>query len=394
MADPTHVEMLKRGPANWKRWRKESRVDPDLSGADLSGLHLEHVDFSGADLRDANLESAQVHGARFEGAKLESCKLPSSLTECHFTGIDLRGRDFWGHQLDWVSFDSADLRGADLRETELMGATLQHADLRDANLSGAGFICADLTETRLHGAKLDGCDLSMAFLVDTRLAGADLTEVEFDRTVLANVDLSRAAGLRGARHEAGSMIGIDTLERTLAGAASDAKRLQEAVAFFRSAGVPEHLIEHCRGRAGVGEPYHPALILHDHSDAGLALTLHDELQARGVRCWRFESRGVAASTAILERKWHGRERVIFCFSKAALASAWAPVEVGASIRAIETQAYDDVIAVDLDGCLREKARQPQADWDPSEWIADLGKVVSGEGRLEEAVEKVMEQLRR
>lgn len=392
MADPTHLKMLKRGPANWKRWRKESRVDPDLSVADLSGLHLEQVDFSGADLRGANLESAQVHGARFEGAKLESCKLPGSLTECHFTGIDLRGRDFWGHQLDWVSFDSADLRGADLRETELMGATLQHADLRDANLSGAGFICADLTETRLHGAKLDGCDLSMAFLVDTRLAGADLTEVEFDRTVLANVDLSRAAGLRGARHEAGSMIGIDTLERTLAGAASDAKRLQEAVAFFRSAGVPEHLIEHCRGRAGVAEPYHPALILHDRRDAGLGRTLHEELQSRGVRCWRFEIRDGDGS--ILERKWRGQERVIFCFSKEALASAWPSIEVGASLQAIETQAYDDVIAVDLDGCLREKTREPQPGWDPSEWVADLGRVVSGEGRLEEAVERVLEQLRR
>ena len=85
--------------------------------------------------------------------------------------------------------------------------------------------------------------------------------------------------------------------------------------------------------------------------------------------------------------------MIFCASKAALASAWAPIEIDAGLRAIETRGHDDLIVVDLDGCLREEAKVPEPDWDPREWITDMGKVLSGEGELEDAVEEVLERLR-
>ena len=99
-----------------------------------------------------------------------------------------------------------------------------------------------------------------------------------------------------------SSLSNNVLQRSLAAASGDAKRLQDVEFFFHAAGVGAHLIEHYRSGAGAGDPYHPALILHDHSDAGLARTLYEEVLARGARCWIYGKRSPDTSTPILERK--------------------------------------------------------------------------------------------
>ncbi len=182
-----------------------------------------------------------------------------------------------------------------------------------------------------------------------------------------------------------------------AGAAGDAKRLQEVFFFFRGAGLPDHLIGHYR-RADTSPRYRPALMLHDRQDAGFCRTLQEELLARGVSCWRFPKTNFALFTPTLERRWRGRERVIFCASRAALASEWAPPELAAAGVAIEWQGRDELIVVDLDGCLGNGAARPGAVTPGAEPVrglvaADLSRVVSGEGELEEAVERVLERLR-
>ncbi len=274
----------------------------------------------------------------------------------------------------------------------MTAASLADADLRGAKLDDSELIATDLGGADLRDASLRGCDFGMAVLTGAELAGADLAQAQFDRTVLTDLDLSRTKGLRRARHEGASSLGTDTIERTLAGAAGDVKRLQEVIFFFRGAGLPDHLIEHYR-RTDTSPRYRPALMLHDREDAGFCRTLQEELLARGVSCWRFPKTSFGLFTPTLERKWRGRERVIFCASRAALASEWAPPELAVASVAIARQGRDDLIVVDLDGCLGNGAAGPCAEPVRGLVAADLSRVVSGEGELEEAVERVLERLR-
>lgn len=59
MANPEHVEIIKKGVEKWNKWReKNPDVRPDISGTDLSEANLTRVDLSGADLNNAKLSGA------------------------------------------------------------------------------------------------------------------------------------------------------------------------------------------------------------------------------------------------------------------------------------------------------------------------------------------------
>ena len=140
----------------------------------------------------------------------------------------------------------------------LTDADLVAASFADARLGGADFgaslmVGVDLTGAKLEGANLRLCDLSMAVLAGAKMAGAQVAQATFDRTILTDVDLSEVRGLARAYHEGPSSVGVDTLERTLAAVAGDAKRRQEVESFFRAAGIQDHLLAHYRRRAGADE---------------------------------------------------------------------------------------------------------------------------------------------
>jgi hypothetical protein len=148
MANPEHLEILKRGMKAWDEWRLEYKdVQPDLSGAFLGSANLSHISLNGANLGGANL-------------------------------------------------GGADLIGADLSVADLINANLSYANLRHANL---GY-------TNLRDAFLYGADLSHA-----NLSGADFTNARLNYTTFADNDLSGVKGLEVVRHVGPSSIGVDTL---------------------------------------------------------------------------------------------------------------------------------------------------------------------------------------
>lgn len=76
MANPRHLEMIKRGPRVWNFFRlKNINESVDLSGADLSNAKLSGANLSKADLRLATFSSTQAEGTNF--------------TEADFTGVRL-----------------------------------------------------------------------------------------------------------------------------------------------------------------------------------------------------------------------------------------------------------------------------------------------------------------
>ncbi len=64
MANPEHLDLLKKGVEVWNQWREEHpEIEPDLSGANLEGARL-----SGA-----HLERARLSRACLEKDAMPSC---------------------------------------------------------------------------------------------------------------------------------------------------------------------------------------------------------------------------------------------------------------------------------------------------------------------------------
>ena len=84
MANPEHLEILKRGVEEWNTWRKENpEVRPDLSEARLREANLNGANLSGANLFKANLSRATLSGANLTGADLRGANF---LTQEQFDG--------------------------------------------------------------------------------------------------------------------------------------------------------------------------------------------------------------------------------------------------------------------------------------------------------------------
>jgi hypothetical protein len=287
MANEEQVRILKEGVEAWDRWRDDHPDDrPDLSEADLRKARLGE-----ADLGEANLSKANLGGADLRGAKL----FRSNLRGANLVGVDLSGADLSG----------ADLYRADLGGADLSGADLDAADLNGANLSGANLRTADLIRASLNAA---------------RLSGADLGDASIGFTVFARMDLSEVKGLDSARHMLPSTIGIDTLYRSNG---------QIPEVFLRGCGVPEGLITYARSLVGKAMEFYSCFISYSHEDRSFARRLHDQLQARGIRCWLDEHQMLPGQNIYDEvdrgiRLW---DKVLLCASRHSLFSWWVDAEI-------------------------------------------------------------------
>jgi uncharacterized protein YjbI with pentapeptide repeats len=130
MADPQHLEMIKKGPQEWNQWR----LDNDVTNPNLRG---------------ANLLLAKLRGVNLRGASLSDAKL--SMT-------DLREADLSNADLTAVNLFKGHLVGANLTGANLKGAKLSETDLREANLSGALLVATVFGNLNLAETKgLDKC---------------------------------------------------------------------------------------------------------------------------------------------------------------------------------------------------------------------------------------------
>jgi uncharacterized protein YjbI with pentapeptide repeats len=123
MANPEHLEVLKRGVEEWNQWRIDNpELRPDLGRADLRG-----ADLCNRDLRDADLSFADLGGARISYADLRGARISyADLRRADLCGADLR-RAYLGE----VDLSEANLRGADLGETYFGTTILGDVDLSE-----------------------------------------------------------------------------------------------------------------------------------------------------------------------------------------------------------------------------------------------------------------------
>jgi len=221
------LNLLRGGPDGIKEWN--TRLADNEPAPSLADAHL-----GGANLAGANLAYVDLRGATF--AK-------SDLTAAHLT--------------------FAQLSGADLTETNLSDAVLDHAVLDGADLTNA-----NLTRACLVGAILDGATV----------AGANLHEAEIGATALP-FDLSQVCGLDEVVHLARSFITIDALR-------SFKDDLPEK--FLRGCGLDDQTITYFRSRIAHPIRFYTCFISYSTQDDPFATRLHNDFQAAGIRCWKWD----------------------------------------------------------------------------------------------------------
>lgn len=187
MANPKHVELVKKGADSWQRWVMIQK-DPFRSKADLS-----EADLSGVDLSKVSLPGADCHDGEFEGTDFGY----ANLTAADFNGAILRGANLSHARCERATFRYADLTGANLAETDLWEACLSVAHLRHANLRGASLPEADLRGAHASEANLKHAILAQADLWKADLRGVDLREAVLSGAHMPRVDL-RGANITGA----------------------------------------------------------------------------------------------------------------------------------------------------------------------------------------------------
>jgi hypothetical protein len=106
-----------------------------------------------------------------------------------------------------------------------------------------------------------------------------LTKACLGSTVFGGNDLSTVKGLETVQHYGPSTIGIDTIYESKG-------NIPEV--FLRGAGVPEDFIVYMRSLVGKAIDFYSCFISYSSKDNDFAQRLYADLQAKNVRCWKFD----------------------------------------------------------------------------------------------------------
>jgi uncharacterized protein YjbI with pentapeptide repeats len=286
MANPKHLEILKKGTDAWNQFHT-NRQDRSRAARQLSMSRLRENPY----LAEAYNYQADLRKADLSGMNLQNVSL---------VGVDLIGADLSG-----ASLRVADLRWADLSEAQLRKADLRGADLRMANFKRSN---------------LKGADLMYASLDETDLRESDLTHAILDHTIFSNIDLREVKGLETVTHHGPSTIGIDTVYQSQG-------KIPEI--FLRGAGVPDHFIGYMRSLKGKTLEYYSCFIAYSSKDQEFANGLYEGLQIGGVRCW-FAPHDIQAGKKVHEQidtaiRLH--ERLLLILSPSSINSEWVKTEI-------------------------------------------------------------------
>ncbi|MGA3326924.1 MAG: toll/interleukin-1 receptor domain-containing protein [Terriglobia bacterium] len=171
------------------------------------------------------------------------------------------------------------LQGADLSGAKLSFAGMQMANMQGAVLKWADLSATDLRDADLTAADLTGADLHMANLRGTCFQSSNWTNARISFTIFGKNDLSVVQGLETVRHRGPSTIGIDTIYESKG-------NIPEV--FLRGCGVPEDFIVYMRSLVGKPIDYYSCFISYSSQDDDFAQRLYADLQAKNVRCWKFD----------------------------------------------------------------------------------------------------------
>jgi hypothetical protein len=222
------------------------------------------------------------------------------------------------------------LHGVDLRHAQLWNVDLSCVDLSRTNLSRANLSGAFLISTYLINANLTGANLIGANLSDADLSGADFTDVKIATTSFVHNDLRQVKGLEAIAHHGPSRIDLDTIYK------SDGD-IPEV--FLRGCGVPENFITYVRSLTGHALDFYTCFISFTEADDTFSERLYNDLQAKGVRCWRWKEDAKWGKTLM-----HSIDEAVRVYDKLIVICSEQSLKSPAVIREIERalQKEDDL----------------------------------------------------
>lgn len=317
MANPEHVELVRKGADAIRDWRAENPQEPlDLSHAELPGIQLAAaplgaVDLSHSSLVEGNLSEADLRGANVTGADLRGADL-SGVTghALQAGGADLRRAIFTKADLRAAQFERADLRAAVMDQTDLRAANFHEADARRGNFQHTDFRRADLSEANfqdgfLPEAHFGECRLINTNFTRTSLYGADFDEAKTSGVLWNDVDLAETRNLKTIVHWGPSSVGVDTIYQSRGNLPAE---------FLRGCGINESFIANMASLAQKSLHFHSVLLVHAEEDREQVALLEAALQKRGVRCWRDAITAEANRDLELYRYRRG-QKLVFCVSQ-------------------------------------------------------------------------------
>ena len=271
--------------------------------------------------------------------------------------------------------------GMDLSEANFALTNLYRTDFSNTRLMEAEFDNAYASWAIFRGADLTEAGLRFTNLVEADLEGANLTRAYMWGTVLSGNDLRNVTGLDTVDHTGPSYIGVDTLYRSQG-------EIPEL--FMRSCGVPEVIVTYAKSLVDNPIQFYSCFISYSQKDQSFARRLHNDLQAKGIRCW-LDEKAILPGDDIYEevdrgiRLW---DKILFCASQNSLGSWWVEREIDRAfkkemeIKKARNESVLAIIPLDLDGSFLKwnhphaAALQKRLAADFTGWESDSKKLTS------------------
>lgn len=229
MADPTHLEILLKGPECWNKWREENpATHPDLSNIDFNATpDFQHA-LRRVNLSFTNFSNSQCTGLILHKSKLENAIFRESILHgCCFYESELINIDFYGASLNKClinnssisksNFEMSDMRNSKLYKSSFVGN--KNTDIRVFDdfwnnhfwltyeiFTGSSFIRCKLDDAHISDCIFFLCDFmdssfKRSTICDSSIQHCNLTRANMIRSNFRNTDLSYSYLYRSnARH--------------------------------------------------------------------------------------------------------------------------------------------------------------------------------------------------
>ncbi|MGL1932247.1 MAG: pentapeptide repeat-containing protein [Desulfotalea sp.] len=182
MANSEHINIWKKGAADWNKWRDlNPNISPDLSDTNfLSDLYdSEHVydlpEYNGYNLSNCNLNRVSLRSCVFFDCDFSrsdihfSDLVDSYCDNCDFSYAQLQVSKIGSAKFHNCNFEGTDLSYCSAEETDFSGSILLGTTLSNMSLVNTNFTNTTIKEARVYGISawdlnLEGCNQSNIYI--------------------------------------------------------------------------------------------------------------------------------------------------------------------------------------------------------------------------------------
>lgn len=307
---------------------------------------------------------------------------------------EIREKRSFFPDLSYVDFSGAWLTlGPDMRIPRssrlgmhaTLGANLQGLQLHGANFEGAilpgvSLKFAEIWDANFSGALLDGVDLDYACSEDANFARS-----KFHRTTFCS-NIFKAKGLEEVIHAGPSAITVSSLRDS---------KVSLPEKFLRGCGLREEEITYFRSQVGKCPRFYSCFISYCLADEGIATRLHNDLQAAGIRCWKWNEDAKTGRSLWreIDQAIRVHDKLVLIASESSLKSPAVNREIERAIRQEDDRGEDVLFPVRVDNYIFDGWEHERKADVVAKVIADASDWENDNTRYEEVRDRLIRDLR-